>query len=159
MDLDKLNQWLTLLANLGVLFGLAILIFEINQTNVMIEAQAAQARADSATNVALARIDSPGFAEALVAEDKQSLSDADKYRLGQHVFLWWRQVENLHYQIEIGVLEPEQARLGQVVYTLFSYAQTGWWARPRERPMDPELRSYMDRVSEEFVSGNSKDGA
>jgi hypothetical protein len=33
MNLDKLNRWLSLLANLGVLVGLIFLIAELNQSN------------------------------------------------------------------------------------------------------------------------------
>ena len=33
MNFDKVNRWLTLLANIGVLIGLAILIVEVNQSN------------------------------------------------------------------------------------------------------------------------------
>jgi len=46
MGSDKLNKWLSLLANLGVVAGLAILIVEINQTNNLAEAEAAQRRSD-----------------------------------------------------------------------------------------------------------------
>ena len=46
MGSDKLNSWLSLLANLGVVAGLAILIVEINQTNNLAEAEAAQSRSD-----------------------------------------------------------------------------------------------------------------
>lgn len=46
MDSDKLNKWLTLLANIGVVAGLAILIVEINQTNHLAEAEAIQRRSD-----------------------------------------------------------------------------------------------------------------
>ena len=39
MDLDKTNQWLTLIANIGVLVGLIFLIFELSQNTEMMRAQ------------------------------------------------------------------------------------------------------------------------
>jgi len=46
MDSDQLNKWLSLLANLGVVVGLAVLIIEIDQTNKLAEAEAVQRRSD-----------------------------------------------------------------------------------------------------------------
>ena len=46
MNLDRLNRWLTLGANLGVLLGLGALIVEINQSNAIAIAEMEQARSD-----------------------------------------------------------------------------------------------------------------
>ena len=46
MDSDRLNKWLSLLANLGVVAGLVMLVIEINQTNNLAKAEAAQNRSD-----------------------------------------------------------------------------------------------------------------
>ena len=47
MDSNRVNRWLTLVANFGVLFGLLLLVFEIRQNTDMMQAQMAQARADN----------------------------------------------------------------------------------------------------------------
>ncbi len=47
MDSDRVNRWLTLVANFGVLIGLLLLVFEIRQNTDMMNAQMAQARADN----------------------------------------------------------------------------------------------------------------
>ena len=39
MDTDKVNRWLTLTANLGILIGLALLIVEIRQNSELMHAQ------------------------------------------------------------------------------------------------------------------------
>jgi hypothetical protein len=46
MDSGKLNNWLTLLANFGVVIGLALLIYELQQTQHIVETQAAVERQD-----------------------------------------------------------------------------------------------------------------
>ena len=48
MKFDGLNQWLTLMANFGVVAGLILLIVEINQNTEMVRAQINQSRADTA---------------------------------------------------------------------------------------------------------------
>ena len=40
MDGDKLNRWVTLLANLGVIAGIVFLGIEIRQNNALLEAEA-----------------------------------------------------------------------------------------------------------------------
>ena len=47
MDSDRLNNWLTQLANIGVLVGLAVLIVEIRQNNELTLAQIEQSRSES----------------------------------------------------------------------------------------------------------------
>lgn len=39
MDVDRLNKWLTLLANIGVVAGIVFLAFEIRQNNELLLAQ------------------------------------------------------------------------------------------------------------------------
>jgi hypothetical protein len=48
MNADKLNSWLTLGANVGVVIGLALLVYEINQNTEMMQAQINQSRTDTA---------------------------------------------------------------------------------------------------------------
>ena len=47
MDADNLNKWLTLVANIGVVIGLVLLIYEIRQNSELVRAQIHQARSDS----------------------------------------------------------------------------------------------------------------
>jgi hypothetical protein len=48
MNLDSLNKWLTLVANIGVLAGILFLAFELQQNTQMMRAQMNQSRADTA---------------------------------------------------------------------------------------------------------------
>ena len=45
LDLDKLNRWLGVFANLGVMIGLIFLIFELDQSNRIAERDSRQANA------------------------------------------------------------------------------------------------------------------
>ena len=47
MDSDRVNRWLTLGANLGVLIGLMLLIVEIEQNTDLVRAEIEQARSES----------------------------------------------------------------------------------------------------------------
>ena len=50
MNLDKLNQFLTLLANLGVIAGIVFLAMEVQQNTSMMEAQTRDAMTDKLIN-------------------------------------------------------------------------------------------------------------
>ena len=48
MDSNQVKKWLTLIANIGVLFGLALVAFELQQNSELMRIQINQARADAA---------------------------------------------------------------------------------------------------------------
>jgi hypothetical protein len=49
MDSDRISRWLTLGANLGVLAGILLILFELNQNADLMRAQMIQARVDQIT--------------------------------------------------------------------------------------------------------------
>ncbi len=51
MDADRVNRWLTLVANLGVLIGLFLLVFEIRQNTDLMRAQIAMQRTISTREI------------------------------------------------------------------------------------------------------------
>jgi len=48
MKADHINRWLTLVANIGVIFGLILVALELQQNSELMRVQINQARADSA---------------------------------------------------------------------------------------------------------------
>ncbi len=48
MNAEKINTWLSLSANIGVVIGLGLLVFEISQNTDMMQAQINQSRTDTA---------------------------------------------------------------------------------------------------------------
>ena len=48
--MEKLNQWLTLSANVGIIVGIVFLAFELNQNNRLLESEARLNQADSIRN-------------------------------------------------------------------------------------------------------------
>lgn len=59
MNLDKLNQWLSLLANVGVLVGLVFLIAELNQANRIAVYTAESTRSTQFLGMNTSRIENP----------------------------------------------------------------------------------------------------
>ena len=148
-ELGALGEFVGAIAVVATLIYLA---FQVRQAQLMMKAQAAQARSDSALHLVIGRMSAPGFAEAAVAEDFDTLSPADKYRLFHHDFAMWRQLENLHYQVKIGVLDQRQAKLDQVAEAILS-GPSDLWERMKEQDyVEADLRELMVRVYEQMNS-------
>jgi len=73
MKLDQLNQWLTLIANVAVLFGLVILIFEINQNTTAIENETRWNRVSTAADILTPLIENEDFTSAFLAYNDSPL--------------------------------------------------------------------------------------
>ena len=116
LDSDRLNRWLTLGANLGVLIGIILLVAELNQNSTLMRAQIFNDRAGHGvalfTTIAesseLSEIDGllaeSGFPER--TDGYSNLTRAQKTR-----YLWLMRadrfrIENLLFQMALGISEP-----------------------------------------------------
>ena len=99
--MDKLNQWLSLIANVGVLIGIFILAFEIQQNTQMMRAQTKDAILDKqlqvtewiSTNEYSAKVYSRGND----GEDIRGTAEGDSY--AWMVSGQFRVYENEYYQL------------------------------------------------------------
>ena len=66
LDLDKLNRWLGVFANLGVMIGLIFLIFELDQSNRIAERDSRQANARAIFDMSQLQLEMPGVLELRV---------------------------------------------------------------------------------------------
>jgi hypothetical protein len=111
------NQWLTLVANLGVIAGIVFLGFEIQQNSDAINAQTYQSRAEAAQELSATIMDSEHFAPLLAKLDSglfprdaavlAELNPEDKIRIA--AFHQWLRVglDNQLYQYEHGFIDEE----------------------------------------------------
>ena len=114
---DKLNAWLTLGANLGVLVGLILLIVELDQNNDAVRAQIHQARSDNFESFMVELADTEQllpaltkFREAGGARDLSSLQKLDpSERTRVRTYYQGRLMgyDNLHFQYKNGFIDEE----------------------------------------------------
>lgn len=71
MNLDKLNQWLSLVANVGVLVGLVFLIVELNQANRIAVYTAESTRSTQFLDMNTSRIENPEIIAKLMQPDPE----------------------------------------------------------------------------------------
>ena len=65
MNLDSLNKWLALVANLGVIAGIFFLALETQQNSELIEMQVRQSRSDSGMEVFALMAGNPELSAAM----------------------------------------------------------------------------------------------
>ena len=109
MNLDSLNRWLTLIANIGVLIGIALLILELDQN---VTAVKAQTRSDLSMGVVQMLQDvyaDPEFASIIErADGGGDLSPNEEFRYGARSRALLRYWENVHYQYQNGLYDQPE---------------------------------------------------
>ncbi len=81
LDYEKLNSWLAVLANLGVLIGIFFLAIELRQNNELMEAEARFNRVSASKEAYNIRSTNGELAEIHVKVNKsQPLTDVELYR-------------------------------------------------------------------------------
>ena len=106
MDRDRLNRWLTLGANIGVLFGIVFLIVELNQTREMNRGETRNQVAAELSELLRDVGNNPQLAELIVrAERGEELTPGEDMQYTQRILSMLRYFENVHYQYRQGLYD------------------------------------------------------
>lgn len=113
MNLEKINQWLTLAANLGVLIGLFLLVFELNQVTYLAETDAYVNRLNQIQEANLEIATSESLAGIQVKARADGVDSLDPTEL-RRLYYWESSVLNRmasqYYQYERGYLDEFTAK-------------------------------------------------
>ena len=131
MEMDRLNRWLILGANLGVVVGLVFLAIELNQnTKATIAAASEEATKQSLDYFAL------GMDNQVIARARYKHSVGDELSAFEKNQLWWHQYynfrifENIFLQYRRGYYEEnEWIRYEKIIHfrlTTDPFAQQMW---------------------------------
>ena len=105
MDTQKLNAWLSLGANIGVVIGLLLLVVEIGQNTEMMRAQINQSRTDTALSEQQSIYNSDYIPAMLVKlEQGKQLSDEERVRYERVFRAFNRNQDNNLWQYNEGYL-------------------------------------------------------
>ncbi|MEZ5489617.1 MAG: hypothetical protein R3F50_04765 [Gammaproteobacteria bacterium] len=107
MNLDSLNRWLTLIANVGVLAGIFTVALELSQTQTAMQAEASSTRSQMDMNNRRLSYDLGIRDIAQKLSTGQELTAEEIRRVNLREATMLRYFENLHYQMEIGVLDEQ----------------------------------------------------
>lgn len=109
MDTERVNRWLGLVANIGVIIGLVLLAYEVNQsTNVAIGA-ASQGLTEQSLDFFSLKIDSDTVAKATYKQSLgETLDEYEEFQLGQHQYFNFRVFENAFLQYRRGLYDDSE---------------------------------------------------
>lgn len=120
MNTDRVNDWLSLLTNVGVLIGIVLLILELNQNTELARAEMhavrAEAKAERQMNLAnsgeISRIAQTAFAAGFPEnpEGLAALTDEDRFRFAGFLEGFKEAVGNWHYLCQQNMLDDELCR-------------------------------------------------
>ncbi|MDA9764858.1 MAG: hypothetical protein P8L44_04925 [Opitutales bacterium] len=134
MKTERLNSWLTLGANVGVLIGLILLVIEIRQNTNMIQAQMSQSRSETARTGLQATYNSEFIPNIMIkVYDNKELTREEDFRYRRYLRSIHRNQENVLWQFNQGLLQDDTPRiiretvrkqLGYCPYALETWGQT-----------------------------------
>ena len=157
MESDRINRWLTLGANIGVLIGIVVLTIEIAQNTDMMRAQMAQERANQIVQSLDADIHSD-YWPAIAAKRDEAANPSDWIasltgeELQRVLYTYYRDINDIRnqfYQYDQGYLSQEiweASSRGQIIRLLNLGAALG---RPERFEGNAEFKAEIRRVAEE----------
>jgi len=167
LDTDRLNRWLTLVANVGVLVGLALLVFEIRQSNLLALSEIEQTRSDNLLQwrrewvtddhivpLLLERnsFHTPSEYRTLDVAERQAVTEAMLNEMNPETSLRMRlfiltsfwDFENLHAQYQRGLISEDYWN-ERVVGTILQDAPK-WKAATSGRTLPSGRQTFIDEV-------------
>ena len=152
MDLDRLNRWLTLAANVGVMLGLIVLVFELNQVRHLARSELGSDTVELITDTRLQLLNEPlrsAWATAIAAPG--DLTDEDVIALDTYVTSLMAILHREEYLIQAGLYKDDRAIMARAISTqvLGNAFGKNWWIENRERYPE-EFREIIDAISNEF---------
>ena len=156
MDSGRLNSWLTLGANIGVLIGIILILIELNQNADLMRAQIAQVRGDNQIASQEARIHSdywPQITAKLSIEGDSRYSDLsvlDEIEVERVKYFYLREINDVrtqYYLLQEGYLPQivwDTSTRGQIARIMPLAAALG-----RRCNRDLEFQAELNRVARE----------
>ena len=112
MDSERLNSYLTVLANFGVVIGLAVLIYELRESQNLAETEAAVRRLDQMQLAQVEMATSDTLSQIKVKanlEGIRALSDVERYRLRSWEFSVMLRMRSQYTEYIRGYLDEDTA--------------------------------------------------
>jgi len=154
----KLNDWLSLAANLGVLVGLIVLIVELDQSTRVAESTAYQELVNRIAELNQLEATDSEFAEILHKgiNDASSLTPVETGRMISYSRAIYRHGDLAYYQFETGLMDEIRlvSALGPVKAWLSSdIGKVGWESmRPN---FTIEYVDYLEGLMSKIEPGNA----
>jgi len=142
----KLNDWLTLIANVAVVGGIVFLAVEIRQNNELLRSESRQTLVSNDVTSLAANLENVDVFAKLVSQEE--LSAEDQLRLSFMYMLDLRNREFEYFQYINGLLDEETwlAYRHVIVVNHSSDLGRSWWNEIGRRIVDPEFAKLVGEL-------------
>ena len=159
MNLDKVNKWLTLSANVGVLVGIVFLAAELRHNSSAISAQTQDSIADGFIALNLATITDPEigltFQKGLC--EPEELTHLEAIRFSMHMRALFNQFRRIYRLYEQELLDDQAWELYGTEAAQFMTSPGGEWHFSGNE-LEPDLRAAIESFSESESNVNLQPG-
>lgn len=109
LDFRRLNRWLTLIANVGVLVGIMLVAVELNQSSQMMRSQTRNEISQATLDLLNYTATNRELSDAIVRADRgEELSATEWFMVGSRNEAVLRHWENIHYQFRQGLYDQSE---------------------------------------------------
>ena len=109
MDTENLSRWLGIGANIGVLFGIILLVIELDQNRDLMRAQTRHQISTEYVRFMSDFAYSPDMARIVTKSlNGEELSREEQVRYNYRLNSWFSIGDNLHYQYRSGLFDEEE---------------------------------------------------
>ena len=145
--MEKLNQWLTLLANMGVLFGIVFLAFEVQQNTTAIQSQT-RATVFSGVQEELWKNMEYTDVTLNMLSSRRDLSPEEKVRFDAWMMASMKAREFAWHEFRSGNFEQIQWEQEQIVIALVLGCSRcrDWWKKVGRLGFNPEFVAITDKL-------------
>lgn len=143
MNADKVNKWLTLGANSGVLVGLILIAFELHQSTITTRAEMVSDFQDRWVAMDMSWQDAEfAGAWAKAIDNPEDLTTAEMIQLSGQLWAFIDHLHSVRRMWELGVFDEPQPTVEQIiafnvdVFFGNAFAQS-WWAEYERQSTSP----------------------
>ncbi len=156
MNLEKTSRWITIVGNAGLLIGVALVIFQINQNSELVREQLDQSRWTDQMNLHLAMMgENPAAAVATAIENPSALSIEDSRVLEAYLTYWaLSEARNiLMYERGMTIYPPSRYTPDSPEHNLYirilgnAYSKATFEESRFGPAVTPRLQAFMDSSS------------
>ena len=109
MNTHKINNWLTFAANIGVILGILLLVFELQQNRDLMKAQIRTEISNGIYDLFTLTAVNPQLADVLSrANNGETLTPAEHLQFTSRTKAMFRYFENVNYQYRQGLYEKSE---------------------------------------------------
>ena len=146
MNSSKINEWLTLVANVAVVGGIVFLAVEISQNNELLRSESRQALVANDVASLTANFQNADVFAKMVSESE--LSSEDQLRLSFMYAIDLRNREFEYFQYTNGLLDQQTWMAYRHVILVNHAAGIGrsWWDEIGRGIVDPEFAKLVDEL-------------